>query len=138
MKKIIFLLLIIGALAGAGTAWYLWNKPHEDLGKASADFTLSAQELMQAFTDDETAANAKYLNKVIQVSGTVAEVRTADGGEPAVLLDTGNPMSMVICQLDPRNPTAAEGLETGQEASFKGQCTGILSDVVLVNCVKIP
>jgi hypothetical protein len=128
MKKILIALLIIGA-AGAGIGFYLYNKPVASLENKKPDVEVSAGKMIADYETDEAAANAAYLGKVVQVSGTFSTL-TEEGGKKKVHLDTGNPMSMIICELE--DGAVTPKLSPGQEIRVKGLCSGYLSDVILV------
>ncbi|RMF02340.1 MAG: hypothetical protein D6772_03625 [Bacteroidetes bacterium] len=125
------------ALIGGGVGFYMWNKPHQNMQNASVDVNITAPQLFEAFSQDETTANAQYLDKVIQVSGTVKEVSQSPEGITKVTLDTGDDMFGVICQLDELSAHKRTDFRIGEEVSFKGKCTGMLMDVVLVRCVEV-
>ncbi len=133
MKKIIIPLLILGAIA-AGVGYYMYNKPVENLNNKRADVTVSADQLVTDYETNEQAANDKYLGKVVEVSGKVAQV-TMEEGKNKVHFETSNPISMVITELDEGN--SATGLEVGAQAKVKGMCSGYLSDVILVRSTVI-
>ena len=136
MKKIglIFTaLLLVSATVGV----YLYNKPHQDIQHAKADFHLPASALFEEFEADEAAANIKYLDKVVEVSGKIISVSETDQGLPSLTLDGGGEMFGVICQMDQHSKHQELDFEEGDEVSLRGICTGKLMDVVLVRCVKI-
>ena len=133
MKKILIPLLVL-AFIGAGIGFYMYNKPVESLEKKKADVTVTADQLLADYESNEAQANDKYLGKVVQVSGKVAEVTSADG-KNKVHLETSNPISVVITELDEGN--TAKGLQTGDLATVKGMCSGYLSDVVLVRSTVV-
>ncbi len=128
MKKIILPLLIL-VLAGAAVAYYMYNKPVESLDRKKADVEVSAEQMLADYEANEQAANDKYLGKVVAVTGKVAEV-TSEDGKSKIHLETGNPISMVITELDEGN--GAEGLAAGDQATVKGMCSVYLGDVILV------
>jgi hypothetical protein len=136
MKKWIYLILAL-AVIGAGVGYYLYNKPVQKLDSVTADATISAPDLVAAFETDEAAANALYLDKVVQVSGKVASATKDESGDVKLTLETGSPLSGVMCELDMSASTARADFQTGEEVTFKGSCTGFLSDVVLVRCVEV-
>jgi hypothetical protein len=82
IKKILqfgLIALVIGGAIGV----YMWNKPHEAIGKP--DFTTTATELAAEFGKEEEVATAKYVGKdgkmiVIQVSGKIADVKNDTSG----------------------------------------------------------
>lgn len=135
MKK--YLKYIIGlVIIGIGSGAYMYYKPHQNIKASKADVSLSAAEVFQAFETDETAANAEYLDKIVAVSGTVKDVSKNEEGIVSVTLDAGQDMFGVICQLDQLTKHAREDFPIGEKVNFKGVCTGMLMDVVLVRCVE--
>lgn len=128
MRKVILFILMLGII-GAGVGYYMYNKPVASLEKKKPDVEVSASKLIEDYEADETAANTTYLGKVVQVSGKIADI-TAEEGKKKVQLETSNPISMIICELE--DGTSAEQLKTGDEVIIKGLCTGYLSDVILV------
>lgn len=135
MKRIIIIILAI-ALVGGIIAYQMYNKPHKDMTSAESDISIEASELLKAFETDESAANQQYNDKVIAVSGKVADVSNEDG-IVKVTLDAGNPLGGVICQLDELSEHDRTDFETGETVTLKGLCTGYLMDVVLVRCVEV-
>ena len=134
MKKIVYAILLIG-LIGGGIGIYQYNKPHKKMTTATSDFTVSALDLFTEFESDENLSNEKYLDKVVGVSGTVQEVKEEDG-VTSVTLNSGG-MFGVICQLDQLTEHKRTTFAIGENVSFKGICTGLLMDVVLVRCVEV-
>ena len=135
MKKYLKYIVLLGFI-GIVTAYYMYNKPHKNMEKAKADYSIEASNLLTAFEADESAANAKYLDKTIEVSGTVREASTDDEGMINVTLDTDNELSGVVCQLDNLTTHKKTTFEPGEKVSFKGICTGMLMDVIIVRCVQ--
>lgn len=136
MKKILlFLLLAVGIGGVAG--YYLYNKPPENYKNAKADFQVSPSELVKAFTNNEQEANTKYGGKLIGTKGSIVSIDKASDGSINILLDSGDPMSTVMCQLDPNVDQNSAGLQVGQSISILGECTGFTTDVVLDRCVLI-
>jgi hypothetical protein len=134
-KNILSVIVVIGVMAG-GYGYYLWNKPHQDMAAAKVDMALDAKLLYEEFMKDEAAANAKYLDKVIQVKGIVTSV-DKQNGTSLIMLETGDPMGGVACELDPLTTHAKSDFNEGEEVLFKGTCSGKLSDVQLSRCVLV-
>jgi hypothetical protein len=133
-RKTILSVLLVLLLAGGFIGYRMYNKPHRDLAGATADFNLPATELFSDYEADEAEANAKYLDKVIRVSGTIIEVNTDEEGQASLTLDAGGLLGGVICQLD---PAIENTFSAGQEISLNGLCTGMLMDVILVRCTPV-
>ena len=134
--RYLLILLLLGLLAGGYIGYRMWNKPHRDVAGAEADISLEATDLYLQFATDEAAANAKYLDKIVQVCGQVATV-SAENGAVSVLLDTGDPFGGVACELDHLREHPRTEFPVGERVCFKGVCTGYLSDVVLSRCTEV-
>jgi len=131
MRNILFTLGCVFVAALAGTLIYLYNKPHRNV-VTETGIPISATELYSKFTRNEMQANQVFLNKVLQVSGQVLEVKTNTTAGRVVVLNTGDPLFGVACTLT-RLETAARPVKPGERITIKGICTGYLSDVVLTN-----
>jgi len=135
MKKILLFLLAAGLIGGA-YGYYLWNKPHEDMGASKAEATLSAADLLHDFTADENVANTKYLGKTIAVSGKVKETSIEDG-VVKIMLEASNENFGVYCALDSAFQHPRKNFPTGEQVTLKGKCDGINLDVQLSRCVEV-
>jgi hypothetical protein len=136
-KKLLFGIGLLLVLAGLGIAYTMYNKPHENIRKASASHHLQATELMAAYEADEMDANDDYLGKIIEVSGTVSDAATDANGLTTVTLASGNPIGGIVCELDIHTSHPRKSFSLGESVTMKGKCTGYLMDVVLVRCVEI-
>jgi hypothetical protein len=135
MKKtarIIFLILGIGLLVGGITAYYLWNKPQRTVDDEKG-IVISADSLIATYNANEKAADAKYLNKAIQVRGTVAKVDRNQDGQATVLFESADPMSSVFCTM--RDKSAK--VDSGSVVTLKGFCSGHTTDVLLTDCIVV-
>ena len=134
-------LLIFGAIAavlGGGVGYYMWHKPHAEIG--APNFTTTATALAAEFAADEIAANKKYVGSmdkmiVVQVSGTIASVQNDTSGI-SLGLETGDPINGVSCVLDKFTKQDKTDFKVGETVVLKGICTGKLSDVVIDRCVQ--
>ena len=52
-----------------------FQKPVTSVEKQKTQFVLNVDELLSEFEKDETHANEKYLDKVIEVSGSVESIK---------------------------------------------------------------
>jgi len=128
-------LLILGGsglIIAAGIAYFMYNKPHRDVAAEEAAFSLTADVLYDEYEADENAANEKYLDKILKVNGTVAEVGTNDAGQTNVIIAAENAMLGGVSATFDNAPSSP--ISEGQQLTVKCRCTGKLMDVVLVNC----
>ena len=131
MKKVLITLILFGFIGAAGGI-YLFNKPLESIESMKSIYTIKASELLAAFEEDESIANSKFLDKVIEVEGKVEKVENTEG-KTTIYLNADNPMSSIIFQLE----KSSSKIKPGEIATFKGICTGSLMDVVMVRGVQM-
>ncbi|MBK9733477.1 MAG: hypothetical protein IPO92_00340 [Saprospiraceae bacterium] len=130
MKKFIPLIFILIA-AVALLSYYMYNKPHAETKDAMADVVISPAELLASYELDETKADQMYLDKIIEVKGSIKAINNLTGGS-SIALDTGNEMASVICEFE--SPDAIKSVKVGDVVKVKGFCTGKLSDIILTRC----
>lgn len=123
------LLLILAAVG-----WYLYNKPHAGVANIEADVSVTAAQLYKDFQQDETLANKKYLNKVIEVSGNIADVQHINDVQ-IILLNSGETLGGVSCRLNNSDNNKNYTVKKSGKLTVKGRCSGYLMDVNLVDCI---
>lgn len=130
--KIALFVVVFFAIAGILAALIMFNKKHPDTSKAKPDFVLTAVTLQKEFEDNEKAASARYINKILEVSGTIASITAADSSHTNLALKTGSDMSSIICTF-PSNSSVSK-YNSGDNITLRGECSGYLMDVLLNNC----
>ena len=120
MKRRIILIVIaviaIGGLIGA----YLYFKQTPDVVQSKPDVAVNVKELIAAFEQDTAAAHKKYIDKVVEVTGTVKSIDTAGA---VVLGEEGSP-SEVVVGLDRRHMDDHRQLKVGATTVLQGICSG--------------
>jgi hypothetical protein len=134
MKKILLSLIVLAGLGGF-TAYKMWNKPHLNVAEAKA-IVMKAEDLLDAFKNDETAAGTKFINKVVAVTGNISNVKK-EGDQITLQIETSDPMSNVICNLDQTAKQSRLTFNEGEAVQINGICSGYLSDVILDRCVVV-
>lgn len=134
MKKALLVLLLLFAVGGI-IGYRMWNKPHSDIHSTTANAKLSAAELYKVYQTNETIADKEYLGKVLMVTGKILDINQGADGSTNILLDTGDPMSTILCQLDKFSSHEMKGLSQGIQVTVKGICSGFTGDVVIDRCV---
>jgi hypothetical protein len=130
VKKILLVLLVLG-LIGAAAGFYLWNK-QAPRAENEQGVIITAVQLAKDYAASEQTANTKYLNKVLEVSGTVSEIDKNQDGGLMVILDSGDPMTGVQCTMREKNVQVAKG----QQLTVKGFCSGSgITGVSLTDCI---
>lgn len=135
MKKRTILWIGIPLLVLLAFAWayHLYVKPHQSAAGETADFSMDADSLYSQYQTNEHAADAKYLGKVIEVSGKLTEIQHNGNTEVWILSQQGGGGG-INCQLFAGIKPDPEP-KSGDIVTVKGRCTGYLMDVNLVDCV---
>ena len=105
------ILILGGVIAGPKFKDYLVNNlGKRDLQSEEAAFTLKTKDILAEFTANETAANKKYLEKPVVISGVITSVNDKE-----VIID-----EVVVCGFT----TADATLKVGQSVNVKGRVIG--------------
>jgi hypothetical protein len=112
----------------------LYFKKHKDLSSAKPDYVVTAVMLQKEFEDNEKTASEKYINKILEVSGTILSVTQADSSNINLSLKTESDLSSVICTFA---ATDLSKFRAGEDITIRGECSGFLMDVLLNNCALI-
>jgi tRNA_anti-like len=132
MKKRIIPILIAVLLAGLAYGFYLYNKPRPDISKVPPSVIIDAGSLYQDYQKDEASSDKKYLDKIIQVNGTVTEVEQTDSSVSIELSGTGT--GGVNCSIINADRKKMDVPQKGSLVKIKGRCSGFLMDVNIVDC----
>ena len=122
----------IVCLLAAGWGYYQYQKPRVGTVDVTPVFRLSAEQLYNEYNTNETSADKKYNNKVVEVSGIVKDVQTTPHATN-ILLNTGAEPGGVSCSFQKAEKSKAT---VGEHITVKGRCTGFLMDVSLVDAVR--
>ena len=134
-KILLGTLLLIGLLA-AGAYYYVFifsRNNHREVQNEQS-IHIGAEMLASQFSANETKANTRYLDKALAVKGIVLETGVNNEGKTTLLLqgDTTS-LTHVFCTLTSQIPTPAHL----SEVTVKGICTGLLSDVIMVDALLL-
>ena len=132
MGKLVFAVLLVLVIIGALSAYLMWNKPRRDIA-AEQGITVTAARLVQEYQANEAAANTTYLNKAVEVTGTVNEVGQNQEGKTTILLASDDAFTSVFCTMKDN----VENITIGNTITVKGKCNGMLSDVRLSEAVVV-
>lgn len=120
MRKVILAVLMVSLILIL--YWWYWPQTQRP------EIEISASELLDDFEQDEARGNEMYLGKLIQVSGTIAELDKDQQGRVTLLLKEPGAFGGVLITLEEENNAS---LEVGKSVAVIGECNGFLFDVVL-------
>ena len=122
LKKLLIITLVILVAGGIGI-YLIFTEKFEDTGKQAAVFTVTADELIKEFQQNDSAANKKYAEKIILVNGKIAETEAADSTINIKMMDTLTG-SYIIFAFQEQHIKEAKQLKEGDIVSIKGSCSG--------------
>jgi hypothetical protein len=97
--------------------------------------SISADELMTAYTDNKIAAEMEYKRKILVVDGTISSLGDDIIGKlPHVKLKTSNFIATVHCSFQERDRVNLAALQKGQYVKIRGRCEEMAGDIWLKNC----
>jgi hypothetical protein len=121
--KYLLIGLLIVLLTGVAIVWYIYTEKFIDTAKYSSDFTVNAMDFIKEFQQNDSAANKKYIEKIVTVNGTVSEIELADTSVNIKFIDSTSG-DYVIFAFQQQHLNDAKTLQEGKQASIKGSCSG--------------
>lgn len=124
--KRIEIIFMIGIIIIAGTAGaFLWFKPHRNVQTTKAFAELKVNELVNEFSSDANAANAKYLahdgnSRVLIIEGRVSNISTNQSGEKVIVLKDEGAKAGVSATFTQKTNNHVESVKVGEIIKIKG------------------
>ena len=129
MKSIKIATVILLVIAVAGIAWYVFRPAPTSVANLKVDESVQdIPQFIAEFEVDETAANEKYLDKIIEVQGVVSDFYK----DQHTLNIYGDGISGVTCNF--QDDYEIPEVKVGQTIKVKGRCAGYLLDLQLMEC----
>jgi hypothetical protein len=120
MKRTIIIIVILVLAIGGFIGYRMFDEKTPDVTDQKPDVVITARELIAAFDRDTASASKMYIDKVIEVSGTVNSVDTSG----SVVLGEPGSASSVTVSLDRRHINDHKNLKIGSAAVLQGICSG--------------
>jgi len=125
-KKIIGIVFVIGVLFGTWAVWYVFFKPHRNVGNEKPAFVISTKNLTSEFKSD-TAALTKYIDKAIEVEGVITAIE-------------GSHLSFdnVTCNIDSTDLPKIGSYKVGSNVKLQGRLTtynDLMEEILMDQCV---
>lgn len=117
-KWIVFIILIVIGII----AYNYIYQDHRDIESETAEFVLNSTDLVNEFTINPSASEKKYLNKTIEVFGTITELNDRD-----LTLDNN-----IFCQFSSKIE-----VDTSKKVNIKGRFIGydeLLDQIKIDQC----
>jgi hypothetical protein len=119
------LLVVLG-----GIYWYVATETFSDTSDRKPVYEVEAISFIQEFVTNGQAANLKYTEKIVAVSGIISATEAADTTINIKMTDTTTG-SYIIFAFQDQHLDDAKTLKAGDKVSIKGACSGgIHSDIL--------
>jgi len=133
-------LLIAVAIIGAIAAYFVWAnflKTAPSMKRLDAEYQVEAIPFYNEFDSNEGTANAKYLNKIVQVTGEVVDIEVTENSRPVISLKTDG-FGVIKCTMESDlDQEELSGIEENAVVTIKAECIGMLLDVLLNRAIII-
>jgi hypothetical protein len=106
----------------------------------SPDLILSVDELLSEYAADYTAANTKFINRIIRLNGYAAaiDIKEVLAIHYIRLTDSSlNVMRSVQCMFDKKYADTLRRIQKGQQITVQGKYTGSLIAMRMSDCILI-
>ncbi len=126
VKRIFLAIVLIGLVTGSWAVWYVFFKPHRNIGNEKAAYTLTTQKLTDEIKTDTTAF-PRYVDKTILLEGPVSAIEGSH-------VSFGN----IICNIDSTDISKISKVSVGQVVKIQGRLTtynDLMEEIMLDQCV---
>ena len=136
-KKNIAIIVVVIVIILAGYSYKEYYRKPADITTIEPAAKINVAAIVELYQNDESKANQQYLNKTIQVEGTITQIINQQDTLINVFMGDTNSVSNVSCLLDKKYFNGIKKYTVGQPITIKGICTGFLLDVELNRCVIV-
>lgn len=114
--------------------------PEPELEPTPVAMELNVEELFSAYEADGVAADAKFVNKLLKVTGVVAMIDVKDMLDTHNIRLTGaerNLLQSVRCLFDKKHAEVLNRLTIGQTVTVQGKYDGSIIEIRMIDCVLV-
>jgi tRNA_anti-like len=98
---------------------------------------VTAKQIVTDYKENELAADAKYKDKTVEVSGVVQTVSKDLFDKAYVSLESGDPVSSVQVYFEDSEASKIMSLKTGQRVTVRGRVDGFMISVMLKKSILV-
>jgi len=110
------------------------NSGRSNSTESAASYEMTAEALFDEYQKDKVAADKKYKDQELIVTGTVDMVKIGPSGNPYVTMNTSSLILRVQFLFDKKHENAVLQLRKGQKVTIKGRGYGRIGNVMLRDC----
>ncbi len=103
---------------------------HTATDNVPADFSISANDLLNEFVNNDSIANAKYGEKIVVVNGNISQIEKKTDSTTNIRFDHTDG-SYIVFSFDKDQYEQVKNINTGDVVSLKGSCSGSIYSAIL-------
>ncbi|KYG79130.1 hypothetical protein AWN68_17835 [Roseivirga echinicomitans] len=135
-KRSLIALTIVVTLATGYFIYASMTQGPAKMKNLKAEHSLTAVDFYSEYETDETAANTKYQNKIVEVKGVVESITLDEESKPSISLRTEG-FGVVKCTLESNEDNSLDNVKLNSTLTVRGECIGMLLDVLLERTIII-
>lgn len=141
-KKLFWIIAVIVIIIWAGSSGSKKNTNSTNTQGAPTAQTevatkVTATTLMKDYEANEVAADQKYKNKLLEVTGTINTIGKDLLDNPYISLVSNNPILGVQCMFDKDKASELASLSKGASVTLQGTDSGKMGNIVLKDCTIV-
>jgi hypothetical protein len=109
---------------------FVWNQTFSNTNKVKPDFSVNALDLLREFAANDSAANAVYREKMIEVNGRPSEVEVLSDSTGNIRFSDSTG-SYIIFSFEKDQYNSLQSIKAGDSVSAKGSCSGSIHSEIL-------
>lgn len=111
------------------------NSEKKDIKGVRTQASLTTQELFLQLQEGKNSNVAVYIEKVIEVKGTIKDITLRNGVYSIILNGSGD--RHIICEMQINQNPKVLKFKSGEKIVVKGILKGFLLDAILLNCIVV-
>ena len=109
------------------------SAPRQEVQEESA-IAVTAVKLATEYKDNQVAADIKYKDKIVEVSGTVETIGKDILEDSYVFFEGAGIVNRIQCYVSKANEASIASLASGQKVTMRGRVDGGTFNVIVKNC----
>lgn len=136
MKKKIVIGILILLIALIPVVWYVFTVTFDNTADVKPDFKVQSSAMLGEFIQNDKVANAKYTEKVVEVTGSITAIEKADSTFN-IKMEDDSTGSYLIFAFQPDQTKLLSGLKANQQIVVRGSCSGgVYSEILEAHTIS--
>ncbi|MFM7671852.1 MAG: OB-fold protein [Bacteroidota bacterium] len=128
--RILLALVVLGLSIGGGIAYYLITEKFEDTALVKAAYSVSALQFLKEFQENDSLANDRYRDRIVELKGRVTSIEWADTSAN-IKMETTESSDYLIFDFQRQDATKTKSLRSGDSILVRASCSGSVYSRIL-------